>query len=46
MLSEASYAAPSHTLAAQYCGVPEPSLTLAKRVSRVLYDAVIGQSQL
>ena len=26
----ASYAAPLHTLAEEYCGVPEPSLTLAK----------------
>ena len=33
----ASYAAPLHTLAEEYCGVPEPSLTLAKRVSRELY---------
>ena len=42
----ASFVAPLHTLAKEYGGVPEPSLTLAKRVSRVLYDAVIGQSQL
>ena len=35
----ASYAAPLHTLAEEYCGVPEPSLTLAKRVSRELLSA-------
>ena len=31
---DASFAALLHTLAEEYCAVPEPSLTLAKRVSR------------
>ena len=34
----ASYAALLHTLAEEYCAVPEPSLTLAKRVSRGRYE--------
>jgi hypothetical protein len=33
----ASFVAPLHTLAEEYGGVPEPSLTLAKRVSREQY---------
>ena len=41
---DASFAAPLHTLAEEYCGVPEPSLTLAKRVSREC-TAAIGQSK-
>ncbi len=40
---DASFAASLHTLAEEYCGVPEPSLTLCERVSRELDKALIGQ---
>ena len=40
----ASYAASLHTLAEEYCGVPEPSLTLCERVSRGWTSFDLGKS--
>ena len=39
---DASFAALLHTRAEEYDGVPEPSLTPARRVSRELDKALIG----